>query len=78
MGTPDANGAQAKASGFAYYNVMVGDLGTRRRGRRVTRHGHQRRAQAVGLGDYTGQLQVTASLSIVNSYNGATPVTRPR
>jgi hypothetical protein len=75
VGTPDSNGRPVNASGFANYNVVVGNPGTQADEADVSLGVDisDVRMQS-GLGDYTGQLQVTASLSIVDKYNGSTPV----
>ena len=75
VGTPDSNGQQARASGVASFNTEVGNPATPADeadvslGLNVTDVRRQ-----GGLGDYTGELQIRVSLSIVDKFNGAAPV----
>jgi hypothetical protein len=72
-GSPDANGAQANLTGYILYDAVVGDPSTLAdeadAGLRASITDVRNK---TGLGDYTGQLKVTANIRITDRNNGPT------
>ena len=75
VGTPDSNGQQVKAAGVAGLTTLVGSPSTPADEADVLLHLDMNDVrQRTGLGDYAGQLQVSTTISVVDKYNGSTPV----
>ncbi len=76
VGTPDANGQGANASGFAQFTVVPGNATTiaDEADVKVKISASDVRNRNVGLTDYTGQLKTTTSLRITDRDNGPAEV----
>ena len=77
VGSPDSNGQVAKAVGRAVFTTIAGNPANSVDDAdvRLALNMSDVRRQS-GLADYTGELQVAFSLSVVDKYNGAEPVDR--
>jgi hypothetical protein len=68
IGTPDANGAAAKSSGFLRLDVIFGDPATPESESDVRIRAHEQdiRTHLPGLTDYTGELEAAVTLRITD------------
>jgi hypothetical protein len=73
IGTPDANAWPANSSGYVTYSLIPGVPATPADEADMTfKFALTDVRDKVGLGDYTGELQVRAALRVTDSANGAT------
>ena len=70
VGSPDANGAAANFSGFVKYEAIIGAPGGADDSDLSITIGMSDVHNSAGLGDYTGQVQVTGGLRITDRVNG--------
>jgi hypothetical protein len=76
IGTPDVNGAQANADGYVKVTALVGNTATSadEADARFDVSARDVRRNTTGLPDYTGQLQLDASIRVVDRNNGPSEV----
>jgi hypothetical protein len=76
VGTPDANGAAAKAEGFVKVDALIGNPATAadEADARFQVSMTDVRRNTTGFPDYTGQLQLETTLRVIDKNNGPSEV----